>query len=218
MPFKQYWYDWLGLNQKIFQELYLQTPEAPTSQILHFLHNIAGFDTAPYWLAYFCVLIILGALFSIIRNGHPAQYCGRAFTLIVAITASIYATMFAIDFLKSYFSFLRPYAAIYGITPLFVMDADAATRAFPSGHAALAACLISSIWVRLGGGLKLIGFGFVVAVCWSRVAAGVHFPADVLAGALIGMLITIMIESAVFNMYRQFLSKPAPHANRPRLH
>lgn len=67
-----------------------------------------------------------------------------------------------------------------------------ATLSFPSGHAqasaSLATVLVLLAW-RSGARVALAAGGgaFAVAVGLSRVAAGVHYPADVLAGWLLGV-------------------------------
>lgn len=60
-----------------------------------------------------------------------------------------------------------------------------ADPSFPSGHAtaifALAAAL--SVWWPRG---RWLWWAVAVVVAWSRVALGMHYPSDCLAGALLG--------------------------------
>ncbi len=87
------------------------------------------------------------------------------------------------QFVKARFKFTRPPRE--GMHRLaFVAPGD---FTFPSGHAQNAvalgvylALLAKRQWVRY------LGIGFAVAVPWSRWQLGVHYPRDVLAGALLG--------------------------------
>ena len=56
----------------------------------------------------------------------------------------------------------------------------------PSGHSTYAALIAGTLWPLVGDRLRLLLVSYVVSVGWSRVAAGMHFPADVLAGWTIG--------------------------------
>ena len=56
---------------------------------------------------------------------------------------------------------------------------------FPSGHTSAAFC-IATITVLIFGGLSMGMFAWALMVGISRVVVGVHFPGDVLAGALMG--------------------------------
>jgi membrane-associated phospholipid phosphatase len=71
-----------------------------------------------------------------------------------------------------------------------------ATHSFPSGHAAAAVAFASGA----GRVLPVAGFALyplAALVAYSRVHTGVHYPADVIAGALSGALIADLTTSAI---------------------
>lgn len=81
----------------------------------------------------------------------------------------------------------RPYE-LYGFTPLLPKDTKG--KSFPSRHVFsifVIASSVAGIW--LPAGLALLGMGIILAGL--RVIMGVHFPRDVLAGALIGIFVGV---------------------------
>ncbi|MFN3735697.1 phosphatase PAP2 family protein [Hydrogenophaga sp.] len=65
--------------------------------------------------------------------------------------------------------------------------AHAATSSLPSAHSTVAAALGAVWWWALrGSAWRWAGPALALLVGWGRVAVGVHFPADVLAGWLLG--------------------------------
>jgi membrane-associated phospholipid phosphatase len=64
--------------------------------------------------------------------------------------------------------------------------------AFPSGHAATAfACATVLAWASPR--LRIPAFVLAAAIAWSRVYVGVHWPLDVLGGALLGALMGTLL-------------------------
>lgn len=62
---------------------------------------------------------------------------------------------------------------------------------FPSGHSAVSFCAFAVIWYFLGK--KSLPFAFTaVIIAFSRLYIGVHYPSDVILGAIIGFLIGVL--------------------------
>jgi membrane-associated phospholipid phosphatase len=83
--------------------------------------------------------------------------------------------------------------------------------AFPSGHAMssmtiVAALLILSWGSVWAGWVLLVGSVFVVAIAWTRLYLGVHFPSDILAGWLVSVAWAIGVSFVI----KPHLTQPTP--------
>ena len=70
---------------------------------------------------------------------------------------------------------------------------------FPSGHAFAATALAAwlSLWVICGGRrswLLPVFWGWMLAVCYSRIELGVHRPVDIAAGAVEGLTLVMLVS------------------------
>jgi undecaprenyl-diphosphatase len=81
--------------------------------------------------------------------------------------------------------------------PLVYPEPEALVRvphqpAFPSGHSATAfACATVTAWAAPR--LAVPAFILAAAIAWSRVYVGVHWPLDVLGGAVLGMAVGAVV-------------------------
>jgi membrane-associated phospholipid phosphatase len=58
---------------------------------------------------------------------------------------------------------------------------------FPSDHAALFFALLTGIWLGYSrAGILLLGY-VIIGICFPRIYIGIHYPTDLLAGAVLGI-------------------------------
>jgi undecaprenyl-diphosphatase len=87
----------------------------------------------------------------------------------------------------------RPFDALEGVEPLF---GGTLGGSLPSGHAATSfagAVVLTYLFPRGAFAFFLLA----LAIAFSRVYVGVHFPSDVLAGAALGAAVAALILAAV---------------------
>ena len=104
----------------------------------------------------------------------------------VALTALAIGFLCTNVVLKHLVSRPRPWLDVAGLIPL-IEEPD--PNSFPSGHTcaafAFASAMLGTLPVRWG---KALALGTALAMGFSRLYVGVHYPTDVLTGALIGLL------------------------------
>ena len=112
---------------------------------------------------------------------HPSRWPAAAQVLLTLLVAFCLADYVA----KPFFNRARPFethidTTVYGHKPT--------TRSFPSGHAADATAAAYAL-THLAPEARAIFWILAVFVAFSRVYLGVHYPADVIAGGLLGFAV-----------------------------
>jgi undecaprenyl-diphosphatase len=108
----------------------------------------------------------------------------RAVTLW--LLAAIVAQSAVVAAIKALVGRVRPCDALAWCAPITV--ASPGGHSFPSGHAAGSFAFAAFIAVRAPR-FAALAFAWAALVAWSRCFLGVHYPSDVLAGALLGGLV-----------------------------
>lgn len=111
--------------------------------------------------------------------------------VVHALLAGIVAWLVTIA-IKRAFPTLRPFAINGREVDVLFRPNDSA---FPSAHTALAFSLAVTVFLHD----KKVGWLFLIAAFFigvARVFANVHYPIDILGGALIGTLIAVIVEKA----------------------
>ncbi|MEI6757837.1 MAG: phosphatase PAP2 family protein [Chlorobium sp.] len=136
-------------------------------------------------------IFILAAFFMIIRKGK------EAFLLIVlALLAVGLADFIASGIFKPLVQRVRP---CFALEHCRLLVEQVRSYSFASSHAANSAALATVIWIFFHRGVlveKLFTVTMIlyaVAIAWSRVYVGVHYPGDVLAGMVTGVFSALLV-------------------------
>jgi len=136
----------------------------------------------------------LGAILFVILAGDKK----KRLLLILCLIAAVGISDLAEHHIKNWVARPRPFQAMPEVHPLV----DAYGHSFPSGHAtnSFAACVFLAIFFKRW---KWWLLALASLVAFSRVYVGVHYPGDVLGGAVLGSA----VARAMAGLYALWLRK-----------
>jgi len=179
--------------------------------LFHYLNNLAGanpwFDKLVVFFAgTFGILVVIFVLFFLIfhqDNKDNFEFAWKAFVkrvkeISLFFVGGVSAWILA-QILKAVFAMPRPFIALPDV---HLLINETGFDSFPSGHATFFAALATSIYFyhtegsERSRGKKLgliLGF-FALLIGLARIIAGIHFPIDILAGYLLGILVALFFK------------------------
>lgn len=106
------------------------------------------------------------------------------------LVAAVWLTSSTVSLIKEIVGRIRPCDALGWCSAVVV--ASPGGHSFPSGHAAGSFAFAGFVAVRVPRWTLAAGI-YAAIVAWSRCALGVHYPSDVLTGAVLGTMIGVLV-------------------------
>jgi undecaprenyl-diphosphatase len=147
-------------------------------------------ETLPYFVVLIAGIFLLAHqdIFSIKQNLRE-KILLQKWKEIALVFFSGAVAWFSATLLKLFVHTPRPFIKFSEVLPLF----NKTGYAFPSGHAAFFTALAFTIFFSH----KKVGIFFMfctILICLARIAAGVHFPIDILGGIILGILVAYFVK------------------------
>ncbi len=156
------------------------------------------------YLAYIFIVFFIVALFT--RHHWRDRLYVFFFTLLsVAVSYGIVK-----EVINYVLPMTRPFAA-RGFTPL--ISHAASDPSFPSGHATFFFTLATVIFLQMSARWGIVAYLAALLIGLARVFVGVHYPMDIVAGAVIGMAIPLLVRAIMPKPLKEVEPEPEPVAS-----
>ena len=152
------------------------------------LNHAAQFMPITWWgyITYLGDGMAVGCILAVVYRKDPKI---ALVGIIAVLTSGI-----IVQVLKSYFSIPRP-AGILNMDEFYLFGDILKSRGFPSGHASTAFSLLGTFFYTCDNNKQgWLFFSAALLIAFSRVAIGVHWPADILVGSMIGLVAIYLIS------------------------
>ena len=152
------------------------------------LNHAAQFIPITWWgyITYLGDGMAVGCILAVVFRKDPKI---ALVGIITVLTSGI-----IVQVLKSYFSIPRP-AGTLNLDKFYLFGDILKSRGFPSGHSSTAFSLLGTFFYAHDNNKQgWLFFSAALLIAFSRVAIGIHWPADIIAGSMIGLAAIYLIS------------------------
>jgi membrane-associated phospholipid phosphatase len=190
---KEVVYDWGGFNLWLFHAI-----NNVRGELLDRLMELGTTLGDHSQFTFYLPLLALACWWWVARavQRAPAEIEARAlagFSVLATFSLAYFVEGYLVTWLKQSLDYPRPPLALLPES-FHLIGKPQLHHSLPSGHATFAMTLGASLWPLFGRNGRLLLAALVLWVGLSRVSLGEHFPADVMAGYLLGLAVVLGIR------------------------
>jgi undecaprenyl-diphosphatase len=155
-------------------------------QIFYYLNNLAGQskifdDIIIFFGQYFAYILVAVFLLIVVKNKNWKMF-------FVSVISVFLSRAVIIEIIRFFYNAPRPF-----LTPgVHQLIFNETSGSFPSGHAAFFFALAMAIFF-FHKKWSILFFAGAILIGVARIIAGIHWPIDILGGAIIGVLSAIFV-------------------------
>lgn len=159
--------------------------------VFYFFNNLANVSGWGDWLIVFCASFLQYAVAAVLfvwiyRRYQTDRQRAKEFSIV--ILAPVIARLGVVEIIRFLYHRPRPY-----VTHAVHQLVSDTAWSFPSGHATFFFALATMVYLR-NAKLGWLLFFAALIISLGRVAAGIHYPSDILGGAIVGIGIAILTD------------------------
>lgn len=192
---KEIFYDWGGANVWLFHAINDIRADW-LDQFMSLGTYLGGHNLFSFYLVLLTLLALLVVNKPMQDSDQYQTRVKRWMAVIAVFSLAYWLNGLLLGYLKPLLDFPRPPLALLPDT-LHIIGTPEYHHSLPSGHSSFAMMVVASLWPVLSQRWRLAGVFFVLWVGVSRISLGMHFPADVLAGYLLSLLVVLLLYLAV---------------------
>ncbi len=158
--------------------------------LFFYLNNLAGkfacFDSIVIFIAQYLAYWLVAAFFALVILEKDKK---KKFKMLIFSILSIFLSRIVITEIIRYFYFVsRPFVN----NNVFQLIFHETSGSFPSGHAAFFFALAMAVYF-FKKKWSIVFFAGAILIGLARIIAGVHWPLDILGGAVIGVISFVLV-------------------------
>jgi membrane-associated phospholipid phosphatase len=185
---REVFYDFFGYNAKLFFHIHNNTNGEVVQTVLSNLSNLFYF----YNFVIYFVIFVIYALFQIKQKG--AKKIDLYWKVILKLGLIYSVFIFTFTLLKHTINMIRPLCTYepWVINSIIHISEVRCLSSFPSAHSGMALFCAYCIWNYLDKTQKAVILSIVLLTGIARISMAMHFPADIIYGYLISILVIII--------------------------
>jgi signal peptidase II len=217
-------YDWNGANKELFlyfNNLFAGDPLA--SEFLAYFSLLGRNYIVPIILILMVILILANAYLNNLPQNQPVafrKYLLRWAEILAVICCALLLVGIIIPLVKLYFAMPRPLCNIPPNQINIIVEVGEHSvqsmvksfcvkmKSFPSAHSMIAAIFAIGLWPVASIYARALLIFSMMLMGISRMAIGVHYPADVIGGYILGLIFVVISRKIlVYSKKSNFLIK-----------